>query len=191
MKAKKRYNTKSLTPKQIQSIEDQVCELAETIVSANYFVLDVRMEQEQGRWYLRVYLDHPNPTIRITLDDCRDISEALGPLIEENVKELQELSYSLEISSPGLFRKLTKARELQFYRGRRVEIKPKRGEPFIAYIDGYDPASQEIAYRLSTKEEGETHRLHWNPKQMEISLSPDLTQKLETQTVPRRITGYD
>lgn len=191
MKEKKRPKAKPLSPAQIQSIQDQVYEQAEVIVSANYFVVDVVMEEENGRWYLRIYLDHPNPAVRITLDDCKDISEALEPMIDENVAELQDFSYCLEVSSPGLFRKLTKSRELQFYQGRRVEIAPKKEKPFIAYLQSYDSESREVLYRLSSNEEGEIHRLVWDPKKVQVSLSPDLTQKIDTQPIPRRITRYD
>jgi ribosome maturation factor RimP len=191
MKAKKRYNTKTLTPEQVHAIQEQVYELAETIVSANYFVVDVEMVQENGRWYLRIYLDHPNPAVRITLDDCKDISEALEPMIDENVKELEDFSYNLEVSSPGLFRKLTKPREIQFYKGRRVELKLKGAAPFTAYISSYNPETREIGYQLSSEEDSELQQAHWDPKKLEISLSPDLSQTIETQTVPRRITRYD
>ncbi len=191
MKEKKRYQPKPLSPQQIQSIQEKVYEVAEIIVSANYFVVDVAMELENGRWYLRIYLDHPNPTVRVTLEDCKDISEALGPMIDESVPELENFSYSLEVSSPGLFRSLSKPREFQFYKGRRIEIKPKGQEPFIAYLHRYDPETQMVIYRLSESEDEQTHELAWTPKTVQIALAPDLTANVETQTVPRRITRYD
>jgi ribosome maturation factor RimP len=191
VKAKKRYQPKKLTPEQIQSIEDQAYEQAEVIVSANYFVVDVKMELENGRWYLRVYLDHPNPAVRVSLDDCKDISEALNPMIDENIRELHEFPYSLEVSSPGLFRKLEKPREFQFYRGRRIEITPKGEKPYIAYLDSYNRESDALVLRLAKDEESETQELPWNPKTTQVTLSPDLTEKIETKTVPRRITRYD
>ncbi len=191
MKEKKRYKTKPLSPQQIQAIQDQVYELAEVIVSANYFVVDVVMELENGRWYLRIYLDHPNLAVRVTLEDCKDISDALGPMIDESVKVLEEFPYSLEVSSPGLFRSLTKPREFQFYKGRRIELKPKSGSPFIAYLAHYDRDTQVLTYRLSSDEASETHEVQWDPKALQISLSPDLTENIEIQTVPRRITQYD
>lgn len=191
MKEKKRYQPKKLSKDQIESIQNQVYEVAEIIVSANYFVVDVVMELENGRWYLRIYLDHPNPAVRICLDDCKDISEALGPMIDETITELQEFPYSLEVSSPGLFRQLAKPREFDFYRGRRIEITPKGGTAFIAYLDAYDRDTQELVYRLSADEATETQRLTWDAKAVKISLSPDLTETIDTITVPRRITRYD
>lgn len=191
MKEKKRYKTPKLPPETIRAIEDKVYELAEIIVSANYFVVEVTLEEENGRWYLRIYLDHPNPTIRITLDDCKDISEALSPMIDENVPELADFSYNLEVSSPGLFRALAKPRELQFYQGRRIEIVVKGQQPFIAYLKGFDIPSSELVYAPTADPEAEVIRLAWNPKTVKVSLSPDLTEKIETQTVPRRITRYD
>lgn len=191
MKEKKRSRTSKLTPEQIEAIEAQVAELAEVIVSANYFVVDVRLEEENGRWYLRIDLDHPNPAVRVTLEDCKDISEALDPMIEENVEALKDFSYALEISSPGMFRKLEKPREFDFYAGRRIEITPKGKKPFIAFLDCFDREADQVVYRLDKAPESEKHTLAWDPKKVRITLSPDLTEPVETKTVPRRITRYD
>lgn len=191
MKEKKRYQAKKLSPETVRDIENQVAELAEIIVSANYFVLDIAMTLENGRWYLRVYLDHPNPQVRVSLEDCADISEALGLMIDDSVKELKDFPYSLEVSSPGLFRKLESPREFRFYQGRRIEIKPKASQPFIAYLDSFDGDANELVYRLADEETAEKHRLAWEPKAMEVSLAPDLTQNIELKTVPRRIRRDD
>lgn len=191
MAEKGRSQSKKLTPSQIEAVENKVFELAEVIVSANYFVVDVIMELERERWYLRIYLDHPNPAIRITLDDCKDISEALEPMIDENVPQLLDFPYSLEVSSPGLFRKLGKPREFDFYAHRRVEITQKGLKPFIAYLDSFDREHQEVLYRLTADEATELHRLSWTPKEVKVCLSPDLTEKIDIKEVPRRITRYD
>ncbi len=191
MKEKKRYRTPKLTPDQIQGIQNQVYELAEIIVSANYFVVDVVMEIENGRWYLRLYLDHPNPAVRVTLEDCTDISEALSPMLDENIKDLEDFPYAFEVSSPGLFRKLNKPREFQFYRGRRIEITPKGEKSFIAYLHAFETESRNLIYRLTLDEASETHQLAWDEKKFAIALAPDLTEKIEIQTVPRRINRYD
>lgn len=191
MKEKKRYNTKKLSPQVCQAIEEQVAELAEIIVSANYFVVDVVMEEEQGRWYLRIFLDHPNPAVRVSLADCADISEALDPLIESQVEALIDFPYSLEVSSPGLFRKLTKPREFTFYRGRRIELAEKGELPFIAYLQGYDAATEEILYSLNAQDSNNPERKAWDSKKLGVSLSPDLTEQIETKVVPRRIERYD
>jgi len=192
MKAKKpARKAKHLNPVTIQAIRDQVYEIAEIIVSANYFVVDVDLEEENGRWYLRIYLDHPNTQVRVTLEDCKDISQALGPMIDEAVKELSDFPYMLEVSSPGLFRKLTKPREFIFYKGRRIELKPKKQDAFIAYLHGYDADTQSLLYRLSADEADEPQSIVWRPADLEVSLCPDLTEKIELKTVPRRITRYD
>lgn len=191
MKEKKRYSTPKLKPETIESIESQVAELAEFLVSANYFVVDIKLELENGRWYLRLYLDHPNEAVKVTLDDCKDISLALGPVIDESVKELKDFPYALEVSSPGLFRKLALPREFQFYAGRRIEIKPKNDPAFIAYLVGYDRETDEVLYKITQAEDAEIVRLSWDAKAFQACLSPDLTQPIETKVVPRRIRRDD
>jgi len=185
----KKTKVKTLPPAVIESICDQVYEVAEIIVSANYFVVDITLEVENDRWYLRIYLDHPNTQVKISLEDCKDISEALGPMIDEAVAELKDFPYILEVSSPGLFRKLTRPREFQFYKGRRIELKPKKQPAFIAYLNGYDPSSEELIYRITSDESAEIQTLP--VKDLAVSLHPDLTEKIELKAVPRRITRYD
>lgn len=64
-----------------------------------------------GRETLRIYLDHP---AGVDLDLCQRASQALSELRD---------SYSLEISSPGAKRPLTRPEHFRRFEGHRVKIR--------------------------------------------------------------------
>jgi ribosome maturation factor RimP len=108
----------------------------------------------------------------ISLDDCERISRALDPLIDE-WPGLEDLSFSLEVSSPGLFRPLSAQREFDFYRGRpvRIEARPSDAEKaqakkqlkkqaFVApkvlhegILQGFDSNQNKLTLKKTTSDE--------------------------------------
>jgi ribosome maturation factor RimP len=71
----------------------------------------------EGRWVLRLLIDRPNG---VTLDDCAAVSGALGPLLDQDDPISNE--YSLEVSSPGLFRPLRKPKHYRQALGKRAKL---------------------------------------------------------------------
>ena len=178
-----------LSPETIQQIQDEVFEQAEVLVSANYFVLDVELVKEGAEWILRVTLDHPNEAVRVTVEDCKDISQALDTMLELNVLALTDFPYVLEVSSPGLFRTLNKPREFNFYAHRRIELQTEGQPPVFATLKGWNNDENCIALQLHNDETVTNYP--WPQANTVITLSPDLTQEIELKTVPRRIERYD
>jgi len=66
---------------------------------------------------VRVFIDKPEG---IDLDDCEKVSLALSALLD--VEEPVPGKYSLEVSSPGLDRKLTKVKHFQRFVGEVVKV---------------------------------------------------------------------
>ncbi|MEG1621177.1 MAG: ribosome maturation factor RimP [Oscillospiraceae bacterium] len=64
---------------------------------------DVRFEKEGSAWFLRYYIDKETGA---TIDDCENFSRGVDPLLDE--ADPIELSYYLEVSSPGTERELTR-----------------------------------------------------------------------------------
>lgn len=60
---------------------------------------------------LRIYIDHPN---RVDLGMCERVTKELRDLLE---------AWSLEVSSPGIDRPLTKPEHYRRYLGRRVKVR--------------------------------------------------------------------
>jgi len=77
------------------------------------------------RWLVRIFIDREGGA---TLDDCAALSHQVGDLL--NVHDLPPGPYTLEVSTPGLDRPLTRDKDFEKYRGARVRIRTR--EP----IDG-------------------------------------------------------
>ncbi len=77
----------------------------------------VEFLHEHGSWVLRFFLDKPGG---ITLDDCATLSEHLGRNLDAS--NLIPQAYSLEVSSPGLYRPLRKEQDFERFKGERVDI---------------------------------------------------------------------
>ena len=81
--------------------------------------IEIALEKENDRWFLRIFIysaDHP-----VTHKDCENITRSLGDYLDE----LIPFKYYLEISSPGLDRKLKSEREYIIFKGKNVIVKTK------------------------------------------------------------------
>lgn len=99
--------------------EITVLETAESIAEQyGAYVVDVEYKKEGKEWYLRVALDKEGG---IGIDDCENVSRALSDALDESdpIKD----PYCLEVTSPGVDRKLKKEREFLYYIGREVDVK--------------------------------------------------------------------
>ena len=82
-----------------------------------YCVVDVTYRREGGRFVLRVIMDKKGG---ITMDECAALSNELGGLVDrENIISDE---YLLEVSSPGLDRKLKKGEDFVWAVGKKVRI---------------------------------------------------------------------
>lgn len=79
---------------------------------------DVEYVKEGSDYYLRAYIDKEGG---ITIDDCVDVSRRLSDAIDAD--DFIPEAYILEVSSPGLGRKLVKDKEFERSIGRDVDIK--------------------------------------------------------------------
>jgi ribosome maturation factor RimP len=96
----------------------KIREAAERVASSEGVeIVDVEWKVGRQR-LLRVYIDKPQG---ITHGDCQRVSEQLGVLLD--VEDLVPgPRYVLEISSPGLDRKLKKPAEFERFAGRKARI---------------------------------------------------------------------
>jgi ribosome maturation factor RimP len=86
--------------------------------SSGLEVVDVELHGGGRARMLRIYIDKPNG---VTHEDCSNFSREVGTIfdIEDAVPGG---SYVLEVSSPGLDRKLLKPEDYQRYIGSRVKL---------------------------------------------------------------------
>ncbi len=118
-----------------EDIEKRTEALLDPILDEFGFDLwDVSYVKEGSEMYLRVYIDKPGG---IMIDDCVDVSRRLSDVLD--AEDFIEDAYTLEVSSPGLGRKLVKDREFTRSIGRDVDIR------FYKPVDG----SKEISGKLT------------------------------------------
>jgi ribosome maturation factor RimP len=73
-----------------------------------------------------ISLEHPSPNgLRIYIDHPNGVDLALCERVTENLRDLL-VNYSLEVSSPGSERPLTKPEHFSRFRGRRVKVHTRK-----------------------------------------------------------------
>ena len=99
-------------------IRRQVEELSESLVVAEGMELvDLEYRREGPRWMLRLFIDKEGG---VTVDDCARISRELGDLLD--VKDIIPHAYVLEVSSPGLNRRIRKKGDFSRFAGQKVQL---------------------------------------------------------------------
>ena len=84
---------------------------------AGVALYDDELVSENGRKIYRIYIAKKGG---VSLDECVKVSEILSPILDAYPPCADE--YALEVSSPGLERKLTKPRHFELSVGEKVEI---------------------------------------------------------------------
>jgi ribosome maturation factor RimP len=80
---------------------------------------DMEFQKHGPSWLLRVYIDREGPGV--TLDDCEAVSRDLGVALD--VEDIINHAFTLEVSSPGLDRKLSKPEHFERFAGSAVKVK--------------------------------------------------------------------
>ena len=88
---------------------------------------------------LRVFLDKPgaasgDPLAGVTHGDCANFSREFGTILD--VEDAMPGSYTLEVSSPGLDRKLTKAADFERFTGSRMKVMTRQPVNNVRYFEG-------------------------------------------------------
>lgn len=97
---------------------EQIAAIAQRVASSEgLFLVDVELKGGKSNPLLRVYIDKPEG---VSHADCQLVSEQLSALLD--VEDLIPGSYTLEVSSPGLDRKLSKPRDFEHFVGRRARL---------------------------------------------------------------------
>jgi ribosome maturation factor RimP len=119
---------------------DKVREAAARVArSLGLEVLDLEWKVGKQR-LLRVYLDRPPDAANpqgggITHNDCQNVSEQLSVILD--VEDLiPGPGYLLEVSSPGLDRKLLKPEDYQRFAGRRAKVWLNEPVENCSYFEG-------------------------------------------------------
>lgn len=94
---------------------------------------DSELVSENGRKIYRIYIMKDGG---VGLDDCARLSELLSPIFD--VRAPVEGEYFLEISSPGLERKLSKIEHFKLSLGEKAKIQTNQKLKFEGQIENAD-----------------------------------------------------
>ncbi len=97
---------------------NELAELLEPVLGRlGYELADLEVRSGGKGGFVRVFIDKPDG---IDLDDCEKVSLAVSALLD--VEDPVPGKYTLEVSSPGLDRKLTKVEHFQRFVGEVVKV---------------------------------------------------------------------
>ena len=100
-------------------LTDQVTQLGERAATGTQIeIAEVQIRGAGKSRLVRVYIDKPGG---VTHGDCELISQKLGQLLDEQ-DIIPDQSYTLEVSSPGIERRLTKPRDFERVIGQMVKL---------------------------------------------------------------------
>ena len=91
--------------------------LEPTVTRMGYELVDLEVRLGGKGGLVRLFIDKPDG---IDLDDCEKVSLAVSALLD--VEDPVPGNYNLEVSSPGLDRKLTKVEHFQRFAGETVKV---------------------------------------------------------------------
>jgi len=115
-------------------------------------VLAVEMTGGSGQGTMRVYIDGPEG---VTVDDCARASHQFSAILD--VEDPIPGQYTLEVSSPGLDRPLTKARHFRAVIGQQIRVRTDTAiEGRKRFRGRLQDADEE---RLEMEVDGETYRI--------------------------------
>ena len=112
--------------KQKKNIAGTVRDLVSPVAdSLGYMLWDVEYVKEGADMLLRITIDKPEG---VDIEDCEKMARAVDPIIDE--ADPIEVSYKMEVSSPGIERSLTRPEHFTACMGEKIEVK------LYAPIDG-------------------------------------------------------
>ncbi len=108
----------------LEDVREKVVELAAAVARARGVdVWDVSLNRGPKGWVVKVILDRVEGFVGV--DDCADVNVRLRARLE--LENALVGVFDLEVSSPGLDRRLRGWRDFERFRGMLVRLKVKRG----------------------------------------------------------------
>lgn len=119
-------------------IAEKVYDLVkETVEGCGVNLWDVVFVKEGASHYLRIFIDKEEG---ICIDDCTNVSHAIDPIIDE--ADPIDVSYYLEVCSPGIERELVREEHFKAMIGSTVTLKLFKAidgkKEFTGILKGFD-----------------------------------------------------
>jgi ribosome maturation factor RimP len=102
-----------------KEVQRRVEEIADPLLKdGGLDLVDLEYRREGWRWVLRLFIDKEGG---VTVEDCAAVSRELGDILD--AKDAIPEAYVLEVSSPGLNRRVRKRKDFSRFAGRKVEVR--------------------------------------------------------------------
>ena len=124
-----------------------------TAMRCGVIPIEIDLAKESAKWFLRIFLyskDHD-----ISIEDCEKVSRGLDNLLDD----LIPFKYYLEVSSPGVDKKLKSEKEYIIFNGKTIEMKLKKpmfeneDKTFICRILDYNSQDGVTIHRFLDKQD--------------------------------------
>jgi ribosome maturation factor RimP len=145
-----------------------VRQIAERVAASNGLeVVEVEFRGGGGKArMLRVYIDKPGG---VTHEDCANVSHEMGTILDVE-DAVPGGSYTLEVSSPGLDRKLTKPADFERFVGSRVKLMTREPIQGNRYFEGKLEAFHDGRLELELGRAAKKQKPAPEPQRIEVDL---------------------
>lgn len=133
-----------------QTVVSRIEEIAQKVASPDGLeVVEVELKGSGHNQMLRIYIDKPQG---VTHQDCESVSTRMGSLLD--AEDLIPGHYTLEVSSPGVERKLKKWKDFERFQGHRVKVVLReplsdvQGKNSVKHFDGVLQSAQDGALKM-------------------------------------------
>ena len=118
---------------------ERVREIAERVASSSGLeIVEIEFLGGGKARMLRVFLDKASagtdPLAGVTHEDCANFSREFGTILD--VEDVMPGSYTLEVSSPGLDRRLIKAADFTRFTGSRLKLTTRQPVDNNSHFEG-------------------------------------------------------
>ena len=126
------------------ALVDRLTELGEQAAAGTPIeIVEVQLRGGGKSRLLRVYIDKPGG---VSHEDCELISQRFGKLLDEG-DTVPGDSYTLEVSSPGVDRKLSKPRDFERVLGQKISV--SLGQPLAGQTHWEGKLNQVLGDKLA------------------------------------------
>lgn len=117
----------------------------EILAALGLYVVDVELELGRSRPIVRYFIDTPQEPL-VTIEQCASANRALQSWFDEE----QPLGdrYVMEVSSPGIERRIARPRDYARFQGRRVHIKLREVMDGRRHLEGLIGEQNELGFQL-------------------------------------------
>ncbi|GEM_PF-1128394 len=104
------------------ALQQKVTETVQAVVGgAGMELIELRiLRAPRNSWRVQLFIDRPCDEPGVTIDDCASVSRKIGAILE--VDDPFPGGWDLEVSSPGMKRRLRGIEDMRFFAGIRARI---------------------------------------------------------------------